>query len=326
MTQSTFRTVLVPLDGSAFAEQALLVAAKLAKPSGACLHVVMVAPPASVMARDQPGSGATAMTVPELEEGLGQYLATATEAISTTHGVRATWALLHGWPPTSLATYARHHQIDLIVMTTHGRGGVSRFWLGRVADQLLRSATAPVLLFRPGHTPPTDFHRILLALDGSAVSESALGPALALALLTQESRIAVAQVVEAPSLTPSQWLIPTLVPPERTEAERKAAAAKLEQLARRIREGGLPVEVKVVTGASVAEAILELARTEGSDLIVVGTHGTGGVKRLLLGSVADKVVRGATLPVLVVPVKARQVRRRPSRAGRAENLAAGSVD
>jgi nucleotide-binding universal stress UspA family protein len=85
------------------------------------------------------------------------------------------------------------------------------------------------------------------------------------------------------------------------------------------------VDVKVVVGAGVAAQILELASVEGSDLIVVGTHGAGGVERLLLGSVADKVVRGATQPVLVVPARAGAARPRPGKARHAKLVALGSA-
>lgn len=325
MSPSTFRTLLVPLDGSALAEQALVPAAQLAKSAGASLHLAMVEPPVSVMAMAQERSGDVAPTsADELRLGYRQYLVTMAEAVCTTHGVRTGWALLAGWPPRSLAAFVREHHIDLVVMTTHGRGGVSRFWLGSVADELLRSVTSPVLLFRPGNAPPSHFERILIAVDGSAASEEALEPGAAAGLLREGSRITLAQVVEPPSgMLSRTLLLPTF---DRTAMEREAATARLAQLAKQLREGGLAADVKVVIGAGVAAQILELARAEGSDLIVVGTHGAGGVERLLLGSVADKVVRGATQPVLVVPARAGAARPHMSKAGRAELVAIGSTE
>lgn len=307
MTHSTLRTLLVPLDGSVLAEEALAAAARLAKPAGASLHLVMVEPPVSVLAVHQPASGAQAMPVQELEERLRQYLTTTAESLTTTHGLRTTSALLKGWPPEALAAYASQHRIDLIVMTTHGRGGISRFWIGSVADQLLRRVASPVLLFRPGYAPSTDSRRILLALDGSAASESALGPSRALGLLLTGSRITLMQVVETPASTLAAFFgLPPAAGPENTGIVRQAATARLEQLAQQLRADGLAVDVKVVVGADVAGQILELAQTELSDVIVVGTRGAGGVKRLMLGSVADKVIRGATRPVLVVPARAQE--------------------
>ena len=93
---------------------------------------------------------------------------------------------------------------------------------------------------------------------------------------------------------------------DQTNLEREAAVTRVEQVAQRLRAEGLDVHVNVVIGAGVAEQILELARAEGSNLIVVGTRRPAAAERLLLGSVADKVIRGATQPVLVVPARPRQ--------------------
>jgi nucleotide-binding universal stress UspA family protein len=267
------------------------------------------------------------MSADELRAPLREYLVTTADELSTTHGLRTSWALLAGWPPRSLAAYVLQNHIDLVVMTTHGRGGFSRFWLGSVADELLRRVSSPVLLFRPSEAPPTAFDRILIALDGSAASEAALESSLASGLLSQGSRITLAHVVESAAVTLSRLpRLPTLDFPDRTEVVRKAATARLEQIATRMRGGELPTDVKVVIGPGVAEQILELAASEGSDLIIVGTHGARGVERLLLGSVADKVVRGATQPVLVVPARTGATSPDVGRAEHVELLAAGSTE
>jgi nucleotide-binding universal stress UspA family protein len=202
-------------------------------------------------------------------------------------------ALLNGPAPLALAKYVEEHEVDLVVMTTHGRGGVSRLWLGSVADQLLRRTTAPVLLLRAGHvTPPTGFHRIVVGLDGSPESEAALRPALSLAGTTPGSRIVLVQVIEP--------LIP--------ELDIGPATASLEHLAHRVRLRGIAATTRIVTGTNVAERIHEIARATEADLVVVGTRATKGIERLTLGSVADKVVRGADRAVLVVPRTARRRR------------------
>ena len=299
------RSVLVPLDGSPLAEQAIPVAAALAKGTGAKLHFATVEPPLSLMVMTAPEEGG--VPVPGLHDlqlqVRGQwraYLASKAEEVRTTHGVRAATRVLAGQSAPALAAYADSHEIDLVVMTTHGRGGISRFWLGSVADQLLRRTAVPVLLLRPQEsTIPPQFHCVLVALDGSAQSEEAIAPALTLARTTPGSRVILAQVIE-PGLP--------LVGPEYQEMERRDAAGKLEHLAQRLRRHGIAATAQVTTGAGIAAEIHRLARREEVDLIVIGTHGARGVERLLLGSVADKVVRGATQPVLVVP-------RRPKAAG-----------
>ena len=101
----------------------------------------------------------------------------------------------------------------------------------------------------------------------------------------------------------------SLVEPEDQEEERGAATARLERLAHRLRLQGLPVSWRVVSGQGIANQIRKLADAEEADLLVVGTHGARGIQRLLLGSVADKVVRAATQPVLVVPCKPKPAER-----------------
>ena len=299
------RSVLVPLDGSPLAEQAIPVAVAIAARTGGKLHFVTVEPPLSLMVMTSPeDAGPSAPTLQDVQtqyrEDLYDYLASKAEAVRTTHGVRATTRLLRGQPATAIAAYADTHEIDLMVMTSHGRGGISRFWLGSVADRLLRRTAVPVLLLRPHEeAPPPQFHCVMIALDGSPQSEAAIGPALALARTTPGSRVLLAQVMQ-PGLP--------LVGPEYQEMERQDAIGRLEHLAHRLRLHGVPATAQVTTGTGVAAEIHRLARREDVDLIVLGTHGARGVERLLLGSVADKVVRGATQPVLVVP-------RRPKPAG-----------
>jgi nucleotide-binding universal stress UspA family protein len=269
------RALLVPLDGSRLAEQAVPVAAMLARLTGARLHFATAQPP--LAERD--------------------YLARNAEAVGTTHGVQTSTAILRGPAPLALAAYVEDQAIDLVVMTTHGRGGVSRLWLGSVADQLLRRTTAPVLLLRAGQaTPSAGFHCILVGLDGSPESEAALGPALSLAATTPGSRVVLTQVIDPPV----------------AELEMGPAAGWLEHLAHRVRLKGIPATARVLTGANVAERIHQLARATEADLVVVGTHATRGIERLALGSVADKVVRGADRAVLVVPRRAAARRRRPA--------------
>jgi nucleotide-binding universal stress UspA family protein len=264
------RNLLVPLDGSPLAEQAVPAAAMLAKQTGGRIHLVTVAP---------------ALAGPA-------YLPRIAEALAADE-VQTSMALLEGPAPAALAKYVDEHDVDLVVMTTHGRGGVSRLWLGSTADQLLRRSTAPVLLLRAGQPiPTTGLRRIVVGLDGSPESEAALRAALSLAGRTPGARIVLVQVVEP------------LVP----ELDVGPATASLEHLAHRARLRGIPATARVVAGASPATRIHEVAREGEADLIVVGTRAARGLERLTLGSVADKVVRGADRAVLVAP---RVTRRRP---------------
>jgi nucleotide-binding universal stress UspA family protein len=181
---------------------------------------------------------------------------------------------------------------DLVVMTTHARGPVARFFLGSMADELVRRSAVPVLLVPPGPEPtrlipqPAPEH-VVVPLDGSALAEEALGPAADLARLLKAD-CSLLRVVEP---SPTQR-----VPEGRQEAD---AWAYLGRVAGRLHEQGLTVRVRVVSARHPAEAILEEARGLKNAVIALATHGRGGVRRMLLGSIADKVVRAACCPVFV---------------------------
>jgi nucleotide-binding universal stress UspA family protein len=305
MSTPAFPIVLVPLDGSGFAEQALPVAAAIARRTDATLHLASVQMPMPVLA---PGAEDFAVDVNvhrELREQLQAYLASTAQTVSTPHGLEVTSALLDGLPADALAQYARAKHVALIVMTTHGHGGLSRLWLGSVADRLLRRVTVPVLLLRPREEPPqTEFRRILVALDGSSESEAVVEPAVALGAPARDAHYTLIQVVEPPvALITRMAMHPAHLRPHWREHQENRARSFLERVANRLRARGLAVTTQVLSARGAGEQIVKCADAAGADLIAVGTHGSRGWERMLLGSVADKVVRGATQPVLVVPVR-----------------------
>ena len=299
--------ILVPLDGSALAEQALWVAARLARRLHGVLHLVTVRVPTPT-AGDRTGEPtARGDSGREIRHDLREYLEGKAEELATAHGVCSSCGVLHGWPPDALADYVRANDIALVVMTTHGRSGVSRCWIGSVTDGLLARARAPVLLLRPGLAAPTArFQRILVALDGSAGSKKVLAQAVALGSVEPGTEYTLVEVVEPPMPVPHHPPVhPGPDPADSLVRRREAAAQDLERLAERLRKRGLTVTTRVLVAQRVAEQLITLAQSLGSDLIVVGTQRPRTTERLLLGSVADKVVRGASQPVLVIPVRKR---------------------
>ena len=205
--------------------------------------------------------------------------------------------------PDMLASYAATANSDLIVMTTHGRGGLERFWLGSVADALVRASPVPVLLVRPDeHHPaaqPPTFRKILIPLDGSALAEQVLEPALMLGA-PMEAEYTLLHVVQPRVLV--RWgafTTPTDLDFEATQRRQIDAQHYLERVARPLRATGKQVILRVVVAEQAAPAILEEARQHGIDLIAIATHGRSGLGRLLLGSVADKVVRRTDVPLLL---------------------------
>jgi nucleotide-binding universal stress UspA family protein len=293
-----FRTILVPYDGSAFAEQALPLAAQLARRSGAGLRLACVVPPETTQAWPAGRPCDEEMALKLAQWRLRQW---APECPVATQ-------LLHGPVAPTLAEYAATSKADLIVMTTHGRGPLSRFWLGSVADELIRRSPVPLLVHRPadGAAPetrdPFRLRRILVPLDGTAVAEAALSPAVALARLFG-AELHLLRSVE-PELVPvpeGMSDLPHITGQPVLELLTAQARADLDRVARRLRSEGLTVSSQVAVHdffEAAAPAVLEAAKT--ADLIVLATHGRGRVARFFFGSVADNVVRAAPCPVLVV--------------------------
>jgi nucleotide-binding universal stress UspA family protein len=200
----------------------------------------------------------------------------------------------------------------LAILTTHGRGPLARVWLGSVADELVRRLHIPLLLVRP-HDGALDlarepvFERVLIPLDGSPLAERILESAVAVAKL-QESACTLLRVIKPmvvgnydPRDTALSGIDGRVVSKLRTlhDQDRVNAHDYLEAVACRLRAQGLRVRTRIVVHDQPAVAILDEVKAKPGDLVALATHGRGGLQRLLLGSVADKVLRGAGVPVLV---------------------------
>lgn len=305
MTPSTtpaLRAILVPLDGSVFAEQALEVGASLARKAGAALHLVSVHEPIPVAAMPLEMPVELSDYDERGRSNLADYLESVSARVRESHGLTVTRDVLTGRPALSLCEYVEARDVDLVVMTTHGRGGPSRWWLGSVADGMLRHLAAPVLLLHPRDAPhPHQFGHLLLALDGE-IEEPLVEAALALSGTSELPRWVLSRVVE-PSVPMLSGLAarPAHLPPTWNERRQIEARNHLGRLADRLRARGVNATPQVLIGRGVASQVLGLSKALGADCIVVGTHGAAGMERVLLGSVADKIVRGAEIPVLVAP-------------------------
>ncbi len=197
------------------------------------------------------------------------------------------------------------------MLATHGRSGISRLWLGSVAEALLRTSAVPLLLIRPHESAdeerwrrPEPIQRVLAPLEPGDVAVQAIEPARRLGE-TFGAAMSLIRVISWPyealdSLTPGGLVFASGDLP----AARARAVTDLEQIAATIRAQGTPVSVDVVDDLVPARGILGYAREHGSDVIAMTTHARTGFERLLLGSVADKVARGADGPVLLVPAAA----------------------
>lgn len=306
-----FRTILVPLDGSPFGEHALPLAQTIAKRSGAALELMYVHAPLATVYPE---------SVPLLDDSLNFELKTRQRAyldqlVERLRGLvpgPVSCSVHEGLVAGTIQQRAIQRSADLVVMTTHARGPLARLWLGSVADELVRSLPMPLLLLRPGEgradlTRDVVLKHLLLPLDGSPLAERMIEPATALGRL-MDADYTLLRVIKP--VMPSYYTAEgyglgemagsLLDQIEKTQQHLQYVASRyLDEVAERMTSQGLRVQTLVTTEEQPAVAILNEAANRAIDLLALETHGRHGVPRLFLGSVADKVLRGTTLPVLV---------------------------
>ena len=301
-----FRSLILPLDGSSFAEEAVPMAGFLASAFNSQLHLVHVIRPSPDVDFKTPEEDLEWRT--QVREAASGALGEIAGKLRR-EGVNARAEVREGRVVDTLLACAEEWKADLAVLTTHGAGGFRRRWLGSVADALLRRSEVPVLLVRPwdettDRTPEEPrFRTILVPLDGSRGGEAALAHAQSLRDRLG-AKLVLVQVVPSPLEVGTLYGIPSVkVGGEARQKQKDAAHAYLEEVVGRLGEGQGGqggVEIRVAEASGAAEGILEAVRVTGADLLVLSTHGRGGISRTVVGSVADKVIRGAVPPVLAV--------------------------
>jgi nucleotide-binding universal stress UspA family protein len=297
-----YHSILVPLDGSTFGEHALPVALGLARRCGASLQVALIH---TAFVHWETGSTYDERVDRLLREQERDYLKGVVRRLQAASPVPATWALRDGSVADALGEQAAASHADLIVMTTHGRGPLSRFWLGSVADNLVRQAPVPLLLVRPQDGDPDlarepDLRHIVVPLDGSPLAEQVLEPVADLGhrLGAEFTLLRVVKPVLFAGHDPTVLAYPAMGQPA-TEQLRAEAAVYLRRVADRLSARSQRVQTRALVDSQPAVAILEQCRETPNGIIALVTRGRGGMARAFLGSVADKVVRAATMPVLV---------------------------
>lgn len=295
-----FRSILVPLDGSPLAEEALPVAARIARQGGGTLRLALVHEP-TIVPVDSPDP--TVVTAAEAVTSQAEhgYLRRTETGLRESGTKVASAVTLEGATGPALAAYATEAGVDLVVMATHGRGGVKRLWLGSVADHLIRHLDVPVLLVRQGQVAPATAHptQILVPLDGSELAEEALEPAEELARIWG-MQLELLRVVPPVTLVADPAMpVLSAYDNDLTDACRTEAQDYLDDLVNDLRARGDAAGGAAVIGWNAAEIILECARPDRVALVAIATHGRSGIPRAALGSVADTLVRGASVPVLV---------------------------
>ena len=304
-----FKRLLVPLDGSDFAEQALPRAGAIARKSNATVHLLLAhvrIPYAGY--EDVPWFG-------EQTSDEREYLARVASGPALS-SLNVTWTVLKGDPVETICREAAEGDTDLIVMASHGRTGLSRTWIGSVAHGVIRKSGVPVLLVRPAEHKPgradesSGIRRILMTIDGSSLSEEIIPVAMEIAR-SEGASVTVVRVVEPVMSMPPITSMPLAFSPGAyddniTSNLVAAAGREMQLIAQSLKKVASVVETRVIVAQSAARAILDIAKSENADVIAMATHGRGA-SRLLLGSVADKVLRGSDAMMLLQCPSARRI-------------------
>lgn len=301
------RSLLVPLDGSQMGEWSLPLATRVARSTGAEIHLAHVHVPyepdqlLSNSSFQWEGVDMWEYDRRHLSEE-DTYLHRWEERLQG-EGATVDARVLDDQTPVTegLVAYAGEVGADLIVMTSHGRSGLRRALWGSVADEMIRKTAVPVLVIHPDREDPLSavpqtVDHILVPLDGSSLAESVLGPAKELAEATG-ARLTLTHVV--PDLS---HLGPRILGfrPDRLEPALDGALAYLEPLAADLGREGFDAKAHPVSGGEPAKSIATVADELDADVVAIATHGYGGAKRTLLGSVTDRLLGATKLPLLVV--------------------------
>jgi nucleotide-binding universal stress UspA family protein len=302
-----FKQILVPLDGSTRAEQALPVATRLARALSGSIILMRVAN----FPMDYGGgyTQAPLMTEQVIETGLDNiddYLkkVATSEALA---GIGIRTEAMFGQPLQDILAVVESRRADLVVICSHGRTGLKRWALGSVAQALAHQSPVPLLVLREGGQVTaissgaiTNPVCALVALDGSPFAETALIPAanlVAALAAPNEAILHLAHVV-------------THIGDEAQQRAKKYIADVTEQLQLKLKNLNLSITWSLLRDRDVAGSIVDLAEHGASgtkaeqvhscDLIAMSTHGRGGLERLMMGSVTERVLHSTKLPMLIV--------------------------
>ena len=305
MGQTAKETILVPLNRSSESEAALPYAVTIAKALGASVHLVSVIEAGTdypFVTDDRHRSA----IVERSRRSAGSYLADKA-AILKTEGLEASTALAVGNAAEAILLDAEQTGASMIIMATHSRGGLERWVLGSVADKVMRMARIPTMLVHPskqrGSVEQVNLHTLLVPLDGSAWAEAAITPAVRLARATGAKLLLlrIEPWVNTPADTGSEG------PWEALQAEMERDAEKLARDYITSMQSRLLPDVEcegIVERGNVTPMLESIIGERTVDLVVMTTHGRGGLARLVLGSNADRLVRAGIPAMLIRPALA----------------------
>jgi nucleotide-binding universal stress UspA family protein len=288
-----YSKILVALDGSKTAEHILPYARLLAKKLHLSAELVQVIDSDKLMPDN---------VDPEQESRVATKKKNIEEYLNSTAGSfpdRSSFTVKVGHPAEIIVDQAAAAPETLVAMTTHGRSGIHRWFLGSVADKVLHAARNPLLLIRANETgAPSgpELRSILVPLDGSELAESVLPHVVELAGKL-DVEVLLVRIFNLPNLYSDEMYVLD----ERTwELIRDEAQQYLNGKVRELKAKGLPHVKSVLLEGFAADRIITFAREMPGILIAICTHGRSGVRRWVLGSVTDRVVRHSGDPVLII--------------------------
>lgn len=294
---SCYHKILVPLDGSATAEQVLSHLHRWATPSETTLVLVTVVDMTNYVVTHSRYLPPDYFT--RLRAHAESYI-TAQRRQLEKAGFQVEAHVVSGDAAGGILQVATTAQVDLIAMTTHGRSGFMRWALGSVAERIVSETPLPVFLVRETTSWRGDqLRRILVPLDGSLLAAEALPEAVALA------KAAGAELLLLQVIQPLDGRNQDILFKDAEEAQaafrewQVDAAADLQQLAAPLQAEGVRCRGQVLL-CDVVQTIIDTTETEAIDLLVMSTHGRTGLRRWVYGSVANKVLRGVACPLLVI--------------------------
>ena len=297
-----FPRLLVPYDGSEPARAALTAAIGLAK-RGAAVTIVTIVDETPVIA--QTATTMIAYDPTPLMDALdaqGTALLNDAAAQCLAAGVTPTLTTVHDRPVAGILSTTDADPFDLIIMGTHARTGVARTFLGSTTEGVLRSSRLPVLTIRSVDRAVAEpFATALVAIDDSEPADAAAALAALLAR-TSGTRVLACHAIDSDRVLDNAAAVAYgFAPAKLVEDMRREAIATVEgALTRAALAEDTPI---VIVDGDPARAVIAAAEDRHATVIVAGTHGRRGLRRFVLGSVAENIVRASDIPVLVVPAK-----------------------
>jgi nucleotide-binding universal stress UspA family protein len=302
MDGSMIRRILVPLDGSPLAERALPHAAAVAQAFEAEIRLLRVLAPERRAGRAYVESADWRL---RKSEALG-YLSTLVVRLNE-RGLTAEARLAEGNIEEEIIASARGQDVDLIVISTHGRSGPSEFSLGGTAAKIISRAGVSIMIVRApadGAPVPPDldlhYERVLVPVDCSHRSDWALHLAASLAR-AKGSELIVAHVVPMPEMPQRKPGSPreARLADKLVQANRGMAEEYLEEVKSKLANPHLEVRTVLLVSPRVAHALHELAVREGAHLMVLSAHGHSGAGPWPYGSVSASLIAYGTTPLLI---------------------------